>query len=211
MWVDSRSTDNSSMYTWITIHTMDDVETTKFDWHKIYFERLRKRRLLQDELLQLKNSSKLSSCCLRGTVATRKTLEVATPMKSLSLHILAIRASIRVLVHESGWCFSVVSFGIPILINMKITTFSEADTPFVYLLAYHPEQSELIAECGLGYAVYASRRLRSATNTSCKHSESDTKRETFFNLEVCQLALNKKNQHVLNVLEAKPFEVAFLE
>nr|GEY15428.1 hypothetical protein [Tanacetum cinerariifolium] len=45
----------------------------------------------------------------------------------------------------------------------------------------------------------------------CEHSQGDIKSKAFINSEIGQLALNKEKQHVFNVLNVKPFEIAFFE
>nr|GEW00432.1 hypothetical protein [Tanacetum cinerariifolium] len=48
-------------------------------------------------------------------------------------------------------------------------------------------------------------------DASCKHSQRDIKSKAFINSEIGQLALNKEKQHVFNVLNVKPVEIAFFE
>nr|GEY39768.1 hypothetical protein [Tanacetum cinerariifolium] len=48
-------------------------------------------------------------------------------------------------------------------------------------------------------------------DASCEHSQGDIKIKVFINSEIGQLALNQEKQHVFNVLNVKPFEIAFLE
>nr|GFC24838.1 hypothetical protein [Tanacetum cinerariifolium] len=48
-------------------------------------------------------------------------------------------------------------------------------------------------------------------DASCKHSQKDIKSKAFIDSEIGQLSLHHKKQHVFNVLNAKPFEIAFFE
>nr|GFB89311.1 hypothetical protein [Tanacetum cinerariifolium] len=48
-------------------------------------------------------------------------------------------------------------------------------------------------------------------DASCEHSQGDIKSMVFINNEIGQLTLNKEKQHVFNVLNTKPFEIAFFE
>nr|GEU61239.1 hypothetical protein [Tanacetum cinerariifolium] len=48
-------------------------------------------------------------------------------------------------------------------------------------------------------------------DASCKHSKRDVKIKTFFDCQISQLSLYKKQQHIFDVLNAKPFKIAFLE
>nr|GEV28943.1 hypothetical protein [Tanacetum cinerariifolium] len=48
-------------------------------------------------------------------------------------------------------------------------------------------------------------------DASCEHSQGDIKSKAFINREIGQIALNQEKQHVFNVLNAKPFKIAFLE
>nr|GEU40972.1 ribonuclease H-like domain, reverse transcriptase, RNA-dependent DNA polymerase [Tanacetum cinerariifolium] len=46
-------------------------------------------------------------------------------------------------------------------------------------------------------------------DASCEDSQEDIKSKAFINSEIGQLALNQEKQHVFNVSNAKPFEIAF--
>nr|GEX85184.1 hypothetical protein [Tanacetum cinerariifolium] len=48
-------------------------------------------------------------------------------------------------------------------------------------------------------------------DASCEHSQGDIKCKAFINHEIGQLTLYQEKQHVFNVLNAKPFEISFLE
>nr|GEU49099.1 hypothetical protein [Tanacetum cinerariifolium] len=48
-------------------------------------------------------------------------------------------------------------------------------------------------------------------DASCKHSKRDVKSKAFFDCQISQLSLDKKQQHIFDVLNAYPFEITFLE
>nr|GFB21007.1 hypothetical protein [Tanacetum cinerariifolium] len=48
-------------------------------------------------------------------------------------------------------------------------------------------------------------------DASCKHSKRDITRKTFFDCQISQLSLDKKQQHIFDVLNAWPFEISFLD
>nr|GEV42099.1 hypothetical protein [Tanacetum cinerariifolium] len=48
-------------------------------------------------------------------------------------------------------------------------------------------------------------------DASCDHSQGNIKSKAFINREIGQFALNQEKKHVFNVLNAKPFEIAFLK
>nr|GFB42454.1 hypothetical protein [Tanacetum cinerariifolium] len=48
-------------------------------------------------------------------------------------------------------------------------------------------------------------------DASCEHSKRDIKHKTFFDSQISQLALYKKQQHIFDVLDAKILEVVVAE
>nr|GEV61217.1 hypothetical protein [Tanacetum cinerariifolium] len=48
-------------------------------------------------------------------------------------------------------------------------------------------------------------------DASCEHSKRDVKSKAFFDCQISQLSLDKKQQHIFDVLNAYPFEITFLE